>query len=298
MASHAHDRLPPWLRGSGRPLTDGRSLKLLLRRQQLHTVCEAAHCPNLGRCFKRGTATFLILGDRCTRSCGFCSIASGRPAAVDPDEPNRIATAAVELQLRHIVVTSVTRDDLDDGGAAVFVAVVKALRTDLPWCTVEVLVPDFGGSGSALEAVLGAGPDVFNHNVETVGRLYPRVRPQADLGRSLGILERASRSGLSLIKSGFMLGLGETAEEIESLLRLLLARGVQVVTIGQYLRPSLAALAVERYVHPSEFDHWQRWGMRLGFMAVSAGPEVRSSYHAEEIRNHARGESRASGRAR
>jgi lipoic acid synthetase len=253
----------------------------LLRGHGLHTVCEDARCPNKGECFERGTATFLILGDVCTRDCRFCAVAGGRPGPLDPAEPEEVAAAAAALGLRHVVVTSVTRDDLPDGGAGHFAATIRALRRRLPeGATVEVLVPDFLGSHDALDAVLAERPDVFNHNVETVPRLYPRVRPQADYGRSLDVLGYAARVG-GVVKSGAMVGLGESGEEVRQVMKDLQAVGVRMLTLGQYLRPSPRHLPVVEYVPPAVFAEYRAAGERAG-LVVEAAPFVRSSYRAEE----------------
>ncbi|MBM3147326.1 MAG: lipoyl synthase [Actinobacteria bacterium] len=257
----------------------------------LHTVCSEARCPNKGECFAAGTATFLILGDRCTRDCRFCSVRHGAPdGEPDADEPRRVAAAAARLELRHVVVTSVTRDDLADGGAARFAAVIGEVRAALPDATIEVLTPDFGGDEAALRAVLAAAPDVFNHNLETVPRLYARVRPAADYGRSLEVLRRAARSWRGaapggacrpVVKTGLMLGLGETRAEVEAVLRDAHAAGVGVITVGQYLRPAPGCLPVARYVTPGELAEWTLFGESIGLVVV-AGPFVRSSYRAGE----------------
>jgi lipoic acid synthetase len=252
----------------------------------LHTVCQSARCPNLGECFGSGHATFLILGNACTRDCGFCAVDHGQPSPVDPAEPARVAEAARLLGLQHVVVTSVTRDDLPDGGAAQFAATITAIRDILPLTTVEVLVPDFQGDWDALECVLQAQPNVLNHNVETVPRLYPQVRPQADYARSLELLRRArgSREG-PLSKSGLMAGLGETGDEVVQVLRDLRAVSVEAVTIGQYLQPTKAHLAVAEYVPPETFDAYAETARGLGFRHVRSGPLVRSSYQAGELRS-------------
>lgn len=273
-------RKPPWLK-KALPDPDAlRSMEKLLRGLQLHTVCESALCPNLGECFARGTATFLILGDVCTRDCRFCGVRAGTPSPPDPQEPQRVAEAVVQLRLNHIVITSVTRDDLPDGGAGQYVAVMRAVRSAAPQATVEVLVPDFGGVAGSLDQVLAEAPDVFNHNVETVPRLYPRVRPQADYFRSLQVLSRAARSGL-LVKTGLMVGLGETDKEVHAVLEDVASAGVQVVTIGQYLCPSAGHLPVTEFVAPEIFAAYATYGRRLG-LQVHAGPFVRSSYRAAE----------------
>jgi lipoic acid synthetase len=267
-----------------------------VQRLRLHTVCDEARCPNKGECFAGGTATFLILGAECSRSCRFCSVTHGRPSgAVDEDEPRRVAAAAVELGLRHVVVTSVTRDDLADGGAAQFAATIVALRRALPEITVEVLVPDFGGDEEALAAVLDERPDVLNHNLETVPRLYPSVRPQACYERSLELLRTAgvwarslalagSAAGDSrrpLVKTGLMVGLGETWSEVDAVLADCVAAGVDLVTIGQYLQPNRECLPVARYVPPQEYDEVAQRGAAMGLRGIAA-PLVRSSYRAGE----------------
>jgi lipoic acid synthetase len=251
-----------------------------VREGNLHTVCEGAACPNRNECWNSGTATFLILGDRCTRFCTFCNIPSGKPCTVDQDEPKRVADAVAVMGLTYAVVTSVTRDDLPDGGAGSFAGTIEAIRRRSPDCRVEVLVPDFQGSQVALEAVLDAGPHVVNHNVETVPRLYPRVRPGADYGRSLQLLERAKKRGF-VTKSGIMLGLGEGMNDVRSLLQDLRNAGCDILTIGQYLQPSLNHLSVERYYRPEEFESLRNEALGLGFSRVASGPRVRSSYKAD-----------------
>jgi lipoic acid synthetase len=282
-APGAPERAPAWIREKKISLSALHGVKALARSHGLSTVCEEARCPNRGECFSRGTATFLLLGDVCTRACGFCDIATGRPAPPDPLEPARLASAAQALGLDYVVVTSVDRDDLPDGGAAHFVAAIRALRALRPAPGVEVLVPDFRGRFDSLRAVVEERPDVFNHNVETVGRLYPRVRRGAVLERSLGLLSAARELAPDLTtKSGFMLGLGETAAEVRELLLQMRDAAVDIVTIGQYLRPSRENLPVEEYVAPAVFDALREEGERLGFRHVFAGPLVRSSYRAEE----------------
>jgi lipoic acid synthetase len=274
-------RLPPWLKV---PFPAGeryQHIKGLLRQQGLHTVCEEAHCPNIGECFNAGTATFMILGDVCTRNCGFCAVASGRPEGVDSLEPPRLAHAARLLGLDYVVITSVTRDDLPDGGARIFAACVRAIHDDSPRCRVEVLVPDFLGDWRALAAVVDAGPFVLNHNVETVPRLYPRVRPKARYGRSLDLLAKVKELDPTMLtKSGLMVGLGESEAEVFAVMVDLRAVGCELLTIGQYLQPSQKHLPVERYYRPEEFDVFVTRGRELGFAHVEAGPLVRSSYHA------------------
>ena len=276
-------RLPAWFRQTLPPPPAGGPVKRLLGRLDLHTVCEGAKCPNRAACWHEGAAAFLILGEACTRDCRFCAIPHDlRPAPPDPGEPARIATAAAEMDLRHVVVTSVTRDDLPDGGAAHFAATIQAIRARLPAATIEVLIPDFHGDAGALELVLAARPDILNHNLETVERLQPSVRPQADYRRSLAVLRRAARGG-ARTKSGLMLGMGETRDEVGSALRDLRTAGVALLTLGQYLAPSPAHHPVARFVPPAEFDRWRQDALALGFASVAAAPRVRSSYHAEDM---------------
>jgi len=276
-------RLPPWLT---KPLTDPervRGVRRTLRAYRLNTVCDEARCPNRVDCFTRGTATFMVLGDRCTRNCRFCAVEHSEPRPVETDEPERVAAAARELGLQFVVLTSVTRDDLPDGGAAHFAASVAALRRVLPDAGVEVLVPDFLGDTDALETVLDAHPTVFGHNVETVARLYDEARPGADYERSLEVLGNAHRLAPEPVtKSALMLGLGETQSEIETTLRDLRDVGVEIVCLGQYLSPSADHHPVERYVRPEEFDELEVFARSIGFSAVASGPFVRSSYLAEE----------------
>lgn len=274
-------RLPQWLRVKTGKAGLSRATRDLVAAQGLHTVCESAHCPNIGECYSCSTATFLIMGPSCTRDCGFCAVDHGTPAPLDPDEPRRLAEAARELRLRYVVVTSVTRDDLPDGGAAHFVACIHALRERIPGVMVEVLTPDFRGDAEALKIVLDASPEVYNHNLETVRRLQPLVRPAASYEISLTQLRRAVASGV-LTKSGLMLGLGETEGEIEEALEDLAQAGVRMLTLGQYLQPTRRHLPVERYVPPEEFDHYARLGEDYGIARVFAGPFVRSSYRAAE----------------
>src|SRR5512138_3355594 len=276
-------RAPEWIRARRLALGSLHGVKTLARTHALATVCEEAKCPNRGECFSRKTATFLLLGSVCTRPCGFCDIANGRPAPPDPLEPVRLAAAAREMALAFVVVTSVARDDLPDGGAGHFVAAIRALRGLSPPPGVEVLVPDFRGRFESLRAVVEERPDVFNHNVETVARLYSRVRRGARLDRSLGMLAAAKELAPDLMtKSGLMVGLGETKTEVLELLAQLRDAAVDVVTIGQYLRPSSENLPVEEYVPPAVFDEYRIAGEALGFRHVFSGPFVRSSYRAEE----------------
>lgn len=274
-------RKPDWLKKTLPQSGVLQRMETLLRDRHLHTVCESALCPNLGECFAAGTATFLIMGDVCTRDCGFCGVAAGRPAPLDPCEPMNVADAVSRLGLRHAVVTSVTRDDLEDGGAKHYVATIRAIRSKTPGVTVEVLVPDFAGRMEDLDLVLAEAPEVFNHNVETVPRLYGAVRPQAVYERSLCLLRRAALAGQSLVKTGWMVGLGETQEEVADLLRQVAETGVDMVTIGQYLRPSARHLPVVEYVRPEVFATYGEWGEALG-LRVYAAPFVRSSFQAGE----------------
>ncbi len=277
-------RLPEWARKSD-PLGRGaRPVRVLLRQQSLHTVCEEARCPNLGECFSRGTATFLLLGDRCTRRCRYCSVTTARPLPPDPDEPARVAEAASRLKLRYVVLTSVDRDDLADGGARQFAATTRAIRSLLPGAAVEVLTPDFSGDKEALRVVLDAAPEVFNHNIETVPRLFRHLRPQGRYALSLELLREAKRLRKEQVtKSGLMVGLGETDDEIPPLLRDLRAAGVDSVTIGQYLRPTRRHEPVHRYVTPEQFEAFAGEARALGFAKVYSGVFVRSSFNAEEL---------------
>jgi len=274
---------PSWIkvRAPGGP--NYTELKTLMRSLELHTVCEEAHCPNIGECWGHRTATFMILGDTCTRACGFCAVKTGRPGAVDWMEPERVGRAAEQMGLKHIVVTSVNRDDLADGGAAIFAATIRKIRQHVPGCTIEVLTPDFEGQKASLEVVLKAEPDVFNHNLETVERLTKAVRRRAKYHRSLQVLSTAKelRPGLRT-KSGVMVGLGETREELSQTLRDLRAAQVDILTVGQYLRPTPKHLEIVRYYHPDEFAELKQEALALGFRHVESGPLVRSSYHAHE----------------
>ncbi len=280
---------PPWLKArfpSGERFVHIRDL---MRDQALHTVCEEARCPNIGECFNAGTATFMILGDTCTRACGFCAVDSGRPEGLDLLEPYRLAQTVQALGLDYVVITSVNRDDLQDGGASVFAACIRAIRRLRPACEVEVLIPDFEGNADALATVLEASPVVLNHNIESVPRLYPRVRPKARYDRSLALFRRAKASRPDVpVKSGLMLGLGETYEEVVQVLEDLRSAGVDLVTVGQYLRPTPKHLPVARYVTPEEFAAVREVGEALGFSRIESGPFVRSSYHAGEQAHAAR----------
>jgi lipoic acid synthetase len=286
-------RAPHWIREKRLRLSQLHEVKGLMRRHALNTVCEEARCPNRGECFSRGTATFLLLGEICTRACGFCHIATGRPLPVDPLEPERVATAARQMGLRFVVLTSVDRDDLPDGGAGHFAATIAAVRRLESSPGIEVLTPDFRGRFDSVRVVVEAAPDVFNHNVETVPRLYPRARRGASLDRSIGILSAAKILNPALTtKSGLMVGLGERETEVLELLANLREAFVDIVTIGQYLRPSRENLPVEEYVLPEVFDRYREAGESLGFRHVFAGPFVRSSYRAEEALAAANGEGR------
>jgi lipoyl synthase len=286
-------RLPEFLR---KPATDFHAVQVLkngLRRLHLHTVCESARCPNIHECFSRQAATFMILGNLCTRSCTFCSVPKGSPARqdmrLDPEEPGNVARMAQAMSLRYVVITSVNRDDLPDGGSAHFAETVRRVKAALPGARVEVLTPDFCGDHEAVARVLEAGPHVFNHNMETVARLYKPVRPQADYQQSLEVLRFARRRAPGVLtKSGLMAGLGETEEEVNEVLADLRAAGVDVVTIGQYLQPSRRNRAVAEYVPPERYERWKQHGLALGFRMVFAGPFVRSSYMADLVNEQAR----------
>ena len=283
----ARPRLPEWARKSRTHFESLNKLKTGLRERNLHTVCESARCPNIHECFHRGAATFMILGSHCTRGCGFCSVPKFNPhrreMPLDPAEPANVARMAADMQLRYVVITSVNRDDLADGGSAHFAQTVREVRRALPDARVEVLTPDFCGSLDSVARVLDAGPDVFNHNMETVPRLYTRVRPQANYRQSLDVLAFARRHSNALTKSGFMVGLGETADEVQALLRDLHAEGVDAVTIGQYLQPTRRNLPVAEFVQPAQFDRYRDYGLSLGIRMVFSGPLVRSSYMADEV---------------
>jgi lipoic acid synthetase len=285
------DRKPPWFK---RPAPGGpryRELRSLIEGQGLHTVCQEAACPNIGECWERGTATFMILGDTCTRRCGFCNVKTGKPNEVDPLEPLRVAQSVRRMGLRHAVVTSVDRDDLPDYGASAFVGVIRSLRRLAPACKVEVLTPDFRGEEMPLARVVTERPDVFNHNVETVPRLYPLARRGSAFLRSCRVLRNAKEMGGDgvVVKSGLMVGLGEEREELLEAFWLLREHGVQVLTVGQYLRPTRDHLPVVRYWRPEEFAELEREAHAMGFESVAAGPLVRSSYHAEETLLEAQG---------
>ncbi|MGA7162112.1 MAG: lipoyl synthase [Bacteroidota bacterium] len=274
-------RKPEWLKARVPGGENYSRLKTLIDESRLHTVCEEARCPNMGECWNSGTATFMILGDTCTRSCGFCAVKTGRPEFLDKDEPRRVGEAVEVMKLRHAVVTSVNRDELFDGGAQIFADTIREIRKRVPSCRIEVLIPDFQGSEAALDIVLDAQPDILNHNTETVPRLYKTVRPQAHYNRSLELLFRAKQKGF-LTKSGLMLGLGETTEEVIDTMSDLREAGCDILTLGQYLQPTKAHLPVQRYVHPDEFRMLKQRGIEMGFRYIESGPLVRSSYHAAD----------------
>lgn len=274
-------RKPPWLRAKLPGGPGYRHLRTIIDQHGLHTVCESAKCPNMGECWSRGTATLMILGDVCTRSCGFCHIQTGRPPALDLDEPRRVGEAAARMHLRHLVVTSVNRDELPDGGATIWAQTIRAIRSRSPGTSVEVLIPDFCGDWHALQKVLDQHPEILNHNLETVRRLYPAVRPQAKYARSIELLRRAKEQNL-VTKTGIMVGIGETDNEIETLMcNVVESSGCDILTIGQYLQPTRDHLPIARWVTPEKFNHFKRIGESIGFRHVESGPLVRSSYHAE-----------------
>jgi lipoic acid synthetase len=276
-------RRPPWIRVKA-PMGDTyEEVRGLMRSKELHTVCEEAMCPNLGECWGSGTATFLMMGDTCTRSCGFCDIKTGRPNPLDWAEPNRIAQSVRAMNLRHVVITSVNRDDRPDGGAPIFAMVIRRIRQLQPGCSIEVLIPDFKGSETALKIVMDAQPEILNHNVETVKRLFKKVQPQDNYEWALSTLRNAkAMDPLVLTKSGIMVGLGETFDEVVETMQDLANEGVDILTIGQYLQPSKKHLPIERYYTPEEFDELRRIGLEMGFKWVESGPLVRSSYHADQ----------------
>ncbi len=274
-------RKPDWLKIQVSGAGSFSQVKRIVENQRLHTVCQSARCPNIGECWARQTATFMIMGNVCTRNCRFCAVTSGKPQPVDMDEPHRVAEAVNSLELHYAVVTSVTRDDLPDGGAHHFAETIRAIKRMQPHCRVEVLIPDFQGSDTALETVLDAKPDVLNHNLETVAELYGKVRPGASYHRSLELLRRARRRGVST-KSGLMLGLGEELHQVRRAMQDLRAVDCRILTLGQYLQPSKNHLPVDRYVLPEEFSRLKHDGYEMGFDYVAAGPLVRSSYHADE----------------
>ncbi|MFQ5514807.1 MAG: lipoyl synthase [Myxococcota bacterium] len=291
--SSGKERRPAWLRIRYRPSERIDALQALVRERRLHTVCQSASCPNLPECWAHGTATFMLGGDVCTRRCGFCDVQTGRPQPLDPEEPRRVAEAIHALGLRFAVITAVARDDLPDGGAEQFARTLEAVHELAPGCRVEVLIPDFKGSPEALQTVLAAGPDVLNHNLETIERLQRRVRRQGRYERSLELLARSRALDPQIpTKTGIMLGLGEREDEIRRTLGDVLDHGCRLLTIGQYLRPGPSHLPVERYVTPEEFASWEREARAMGFAEVASGPLVRSSYRAERLARDAAADTR------
>jgi len=281
----ARERLPVWLRLALPRSASYARTRNLIQNQRLHTVCESAKCPNHWECWSRGTATFMIAGDRCTRACGFCAVSTAKPLPLDPDEPNRVAEAVRAMKLRHAVITSVARDDLEDGGAGHFARTIEAVRALNPGIAIEVLVPDFLDKDTALDTVLAARPEIFNHNLETVRRLTPKVRHRATYERSLNVLRKVNQrrpAGL-YTKSGLMVGLGETEAEVIDAMRDLRSVGCDILTIGQYLRPTAGHLPVVEYIKPEQFVRYARTARELGFLHVASGPLVRSSYHADDF---------------
>jgi len=277
------ERKPPWLKVRAPGGENYLRLRQLMRDLDLHTVCEEAHCPNVGECWEHGTATFMILGDVCTRNCAYCAVAHGRPPKFDPAEPERVAEAAATMQLQHVVLTSVDRDDLPDFGAWAFAETIRQIKLRSPGTSVEVLVPDFQGNEDSIRSVLEAEPDIYNHNTETVPRLYKRCRPGGRYERVMRIFTTAKRLAPNIpTKTGIILGMGETTEEIELVMRDLREVDVDILTLGQYLRPSDGHIPLDRYVTPDEFRHLREFGMSIGFRHVESGPLVRSSYHAWE----------------
>jgi lipoic acid synthetase len=277
------DRKPPWLKVQAPGGSNYLRLKNLMRELDLHTVCEEAHCPNVGECWQHGTATFMILGDVCTRNCAYCAVAHGRPPKFDPAEPERVAQAAAQMSLQHVVLTSVDRDDLPDFGAWAFAETIRQIKSQVPGCSVEVLVPDFQGRESSIRTVLDANPDIYNHNTETVPRLYKKCRPGGRYNRVMDIFTTSKRIAPNIpTKTGIILGMGETIEEVVATMKDLRAVDVDILTLGQYLRPSADHIPIDRYVTPDEFAQLKREGMAMGFRHVESGPLVRSSYHAWE----------------
>ncbi len=282
--SKMHVRKPRWLKRSLPTGSTYENVRARLKKSRLHTVCQEAKCPNMWECFSQQTATFLIMGPYCTRNCRFCAVAHGPIGPPDLGEPARVAEAAQNMRLSYVVITSVTRDDLPDGGAGLFGKTIREIHEKMPDALVEVLIPDFQGNTDALQTVVKANPDVLNHNLETVQRLYPSVRPQAFYRRSLELLEQAKEYDPAIpTKSGLMLGLGESREEVKKTLQDLLDAGCSILTLGQYLQPTREHLQVERFIHPEEFDKWKETALEMGFAKVASGPFVRSSYHAKEI---------------
>lgn len=279
--SGTRPRLPPWFKVRLQQGPDYQEIRQVVDRLGLHTICEEARCPNIWECWNNRTATFLILGDICTRRCHYCSVTTGKPVAVDRDEPFRVAQAVQAMRLRHAVITSVNRDELDDGGATIFAETIRQVRQLNPTCAVEVLIPDFEGDRAALRTVAGARPEILNHNIETVERLFPSIRPQGKYRRSIDLLDRAKRLGMKT-KSGLIVGMGETEDEIREVMRDLRSVGCDILTIGQYLQPTRQHLPVSRFYHPDQFAAFKEEGLAFGFRHVEAGPLARSSYHAEQ----------------
>ena len=285
LRSSERPRLPAWFKVNAQTGPDYLEIRQTMDRLQLHTICEEARCPNRWECWNARTATFLILGDICTRRCHYCSVETGRPPAIDRSEPRRVAEAVQALGLRHAVITSVNRDELPDGGAAIFADTIRQTRTLSPGCTIEVLIPDFEGNAAALATVCAEQPEILNHNIETVPRLFPSLRPQGKYHRSIELLGRAKQQGMTT-KSGLILGMGETLDEAREVMRDLRAVDCDIITIGQYLQPTRDHLPVARYYDPGEFAQLKEEGMTMGFAHVESGPLVRSSYHAEQQTIH------------
>ena len=281
----ARERLPPWFKVRLQRGPDYQDIRSVMDRLQLHTICEEARCPNMWECWNARTATFLILGDICTRRCHYCSVTTGRPLEVDREEPLRVAQAVRALRLRHAVITSVNRDELEDGGASVFAETIRQIRQSISTCTVEVLIPDFEANEAALETVCTQRPDILNHNIETVRRLFPSIRPQGKYQRSIELLGRAKQMGMKT-KSGLIVGMGETVDEARDVMQDLRSVGCDILTIGQYLQPTKAHLPIARFYHPDEFSQLKAEGLAMGFGHVESGPLVRSSYHAEQQAGH------------
>ena len=280
-ASTSHRRLPSWFKVHATTGPDYLEIKQTMDRLKLHTICEEARCPNVWECWNARTATFLILGDICTRRCHYCSVTTGRPLGLDQEEPMRVAQAVQALGLRHVVITSVNRDELEDGGASIFAETIRHIRRLIPTCTIEVLIPDFEGNEAALAVLIAEQPDILNHNIETVRRLFPSIRPQGKYQRSIELLGKAKQMGMTT-KSGLILGMGETNDEAREVMRDLRSVECDIITIGQYLQPTREHLPVARFYHPDEFSALKEEGIAMGFTHVESGPLVRSSYHAEQ----------------
>jgi lipoyl synthase len=272
---------PPWLKTKLRSGPNFQDLKSIVSSNKVHTVCQEAMCPNISECWERRAATIMILGDTCTRSCAFCAIKTGRPSAVDMDEPRRTAEAVKKMGLHHCVITSVDRDELDDGGAGIWAETIRQIHAEVPGCSIEVLTPDFQGNPESIKTVLDARPEIMSHNMETVERLHRRIRPQAEYQRSLDVLRQSVVEGLQT-KTSIMVGIGEEKNEVFALMDDVRATGCQIFSLGQYLQPTKKHEPVHRYVHPDEFAEYKEYGMKIGFNYVESGPLVRSSYHADE----------------